>query len=249
MIVYYIIRGDVAAHKKRLVKMIEINKIYNDDCANIADEIEKLDVCIVTDPPFNIGYHYDKYKDVLNEKEYYCFLRRIINFKPAAIVHYSEFLHKLSMFMFRAPEKVVTWVYNSNTPRQHRDIAFYGVKPDFYKVDQPYKNLNDKRIKERIKAGKKCRSYDWFECDQIKNVEKKKMSIDHPCVMPLDVMDKIIKMIPENYIIYDPFCGSGTTLIAAINNNRKFIGCEISKKYFELAQRRINEETLQTKLF
>lgn len=68
-------------------------------------------------------------------------------------------------------------------------------------------------------------------------------------VMPLEVMDKIIKMIPENYIIYDPFCGSGTTIIAAINNNRKYIGCEISKKYFELAQRRIKEETLQTKLF
>lgn len=67
--------------------MIEINKIYNDDCTNLSDEIEKLDVCIVTDPPFNIGYHYDKYKDLLDENEYYIFLRRIISFNPAAIVH------------------------------------------------------------------------------------------------------------------------------------------------------------------
>lgn len=224
---------------------MNINKIYNEDCRNFVEDIKKMKVCIVTDPPFNINYHYNKYKDNLDEKDYFCFLRNILGFNPCAVVHYSEYLHKLSMFMFRAPERVVTWVYNSNTQRQHRDIAFYGIKPDFKKVSQPYKNLNDKRIIERIKSGKSCKMYDWFEENQVKNVEKKKYALEHPCIMPLSVMDRIIKLLPEDYIIYDPFCGSGTTIISAINNRRNYIGCEIDKKYFELAQRRIKEETIQ----
>ena len=43
----------------------------------------------------------------------------------------------------------MSWVYNSNTGKQHRDIAFFGVKPDFRKVGQDYKNPTDKRIAKR----------------------------------------------------------------------------------------------------
>lgn len=43
--------------------------------------------------------------------------------------------------------------------------------------------------------------------------------------------------------------GSGTTAIAAIRENRKYLGAELSKKYFELANKRIEYETAQTKLF
>lgn len=91
--------------------------------------------------------------------------------------------------------------------------------------------------------------YDWFTEEQIKNVEKSRLSINHPCVIPLSVMDRIIKLLPENLIICDPFCGSGTTLIAAKKNKRKFVGFEISKNYFELAKRRLSEETSQLSLF
>lgn len=55
-------------------------------------------------------------------------------------------------FVSEAPERVVSWVYNSNTRKQHRDVAFYGVKPDFNKVKQPYKNQNDKRIRKLMAA-------------------------------------------------------------------------------------------------
>src|SRR5699024_7955302 len=58
---------------------------------------------------------------------------------------------------------------NSNLPnRQHRLINFYNLKPDYKKVLQPFKNPNDKRIKERIKKGVKgARSYDWFNDIQL----------------------------------------------------------------------------------
>jgi site-specific DNA-methyltransferase (adenine-specific) len=228
---------------------MQINTIYNDDCRLHVDEFSNMKVCIVTDPPYNVGYHYEGYEDNLDEYDYLSILRYVIGKNKAVVIHYGESLHKLSMTLNRAPDRCVAWVYNSNTPRQHRDIAFYGIKPDFSKVSQPYKNPNDKRIKERMEAGLTCKMYDWFEQDQIKNVEKKRMSIDHPCVIPLEVMDKIVKLIPEDYVIVDPFCGTGTTCIAAKKNGRDYIGFEKEKKYFELANRRISEETAQLSLF
>ena len=50
----------------------------------------------------------------------------------------------------------------------------------------------------------------------------------------------IRELTVENQIIVDPFMGSGTTGIAAINLNRKFIGIEIDKERFEIARHRIN---------
>ena len=226
-----------------------LNKVYNEDCIAMKQYLNGVDFCIVTDPPYNVGYHYIDYSDNMPEDEYYSMLANVIKDKPCVILHYPESLHKLTVKLNRTPERIVSWVYNSNTARQHRDIAFYGIKPDFSKVSQPYKNPTDKRIKERISLGKTCKMYDWFECDQIKNVEKEKMNINHPCVIPLDVMDKVIKLIPENYVVVDPFCGTGTTLVAAKKNKRKFVGFEKSKDYAELAKRRIEEETSQQELF
>ena len=92
------------------------------------------------------------------------------------------------------PTKVVSWCYNSNLPRQHRDIAFYNVKPDFRKVRQPYKNPTDKRIRELVASGSKGSPlYDWWQIQQVKNVSKDKQK--HPCQMPLEVMERIVGIL------------------------------------------------------
>lgn len=138
-----------------------ITKIFNDDCLNVLhsqsffDLIKGRKAVIVTDPPFNVGYHYGKYKDRMDEESYFEWLENIILNYPAVIIHYPEALYKLSFQIGRFPEKIVSWVYNSNTAKQHRDIAFFDIKPDFNLVRQPYKNPNDKRIKARIARG--CR--------------------------------------------------------------------------------------------
>lgn len=125
----------------------------NDDYKNQIDAIDKKNTIIVTDPPFNIGYHYNEYKDRMNFAEYYSMLCELIERFPCVIIHYPEALHRLSCESGIIPQRVCSWVYNSNTARQHRDIAWYGVVPDFTKTLQPYKNPNDKRIKERIARG------------------------------------------------------------------------------------------------
>ena len=136
-------------------------RLFNDDCLSVLhsqtffDLTKDKQVVIVTDPPFNIGYHYGKYKDDMDEEAYYEWLAEILLNYPAVVIHYAEPLFKLSFQIDRFPEKVVSWVYNSNTAKQHREIAFFDIKPDFNLVRQPYKNPTDKRIAERIARG--CR--------------------------------------------------------------------------------------------
>lgn len=214
-------------------------EIYKDDCLNIINKIHK-DFIIVTDPPFNIGYKYNSYKDKMNEEQYYDMLYNLLINRKSVVVHYPEQLHKLSIKLGYAPNKVVSWVYNSNTRKQHRDVAFYNIKPDFGKVRQPYKNLKDKRILERIKNGATgAKLYDWWNINQVKNISKEKT--EHPCQMPLEVMKNVIGILPSDLLIVDPFMGSGTTGVACKELGRDFIGIEIDEQYYEIARKRLYE--------
>lgn len=70
------------------------------------------------------------------------------------------------------------------------------------------------------------------------HVEKTK----HPCQFPVALAQRLILALSnENDIIYDPYFGSGTTAIACYLNNRKFIGTEINKDYFNISVERIKE--------
>lgn len=226
-------------------------KLINDDCLNIINKLlinyNTNKSIIVTDPPFNINYKYNSYKDKLPEDEYYEILELILKNYKSVVIHYPESLYKIAFQIGKFPTKVVSWVYNSNTSRQHRDIAFFDIKPDFNQVKQPYKNPSDKRIQKRISEGKTgAKLYDWWNINQVKNVSKEKTK--HPCQMPLEVMKNIIGILPKDAIIIDPFMGSGTTGVAVLemnkiqNVNRSFIGIEMDKEYFKIAKNRIYEE-------
>jgi hypothetical protein len=201
---------------------------------------------LVSDPPFNIGYHYKDYNDNQSEEDYFNMLQTIFENEVHVLIHYPEVLHKHSWLIGDFPEKVVSWVYNSNTAKQHRDIAFYGVKPDFRKVGQPYKNPTDKRIQERIKQGKTARLYDWWEINQVKNVSKEKT--EHPCQMPIEVMDRIIGILPDDVVIIDPFLGSGSTGVACVHFNKDFIGIDMDSEYCKIAVGRMQSAKSQTQL-
>ena len=140
------------------------------------DLVKKRKVVIITDPPFNIGYHYNSYKDKMKSDEYYEMLKQVFTMYdlPFICIHYPEDLYRLAIYIQIYPQEVVSWVYNSNTGKQHRDIAFFKIKPNFNQIKQPYKNLDDKRIKERLSRGiTGGRLYDWWEINQVKNVSKK----------------------------------------------------------------------------
>lgn len=216
--------------------------LFNEDCMSVLPNMLSgiKNPIIVTDPPFNIGYKYNSYKDNLPENEYFERLGSVLVHCPFVVIHYPESIYKLAFQTGKTPERVISWVYNSNTARQHRDIAFFGVKPNFKKVRQPYKNLNDKRIQKRIAEGKTgAKLYDWWNINQVKNVSKEKTA--HPCQMPLEVMENIVGILPDDATIIDPFMGSGTTGIACKKYEKDFIGFEIDPDYFDIAQHRIGE--------
>jgi len=72
---------------------------------------------------------------------------------------------------------------------------------------------------------------------------------NHPTVKPIALMEYLIKLVTrENAIVLDTFIGSGTTAIACIKLNRKFIGIEKEEEYVKIAKARINHFSKQKKL-
>ena len=63
----------------------------------------------------------------------------------------------------------------------------------------------------------------------------------HPCQFPVELVERcVLALTNENSWVLDPFSGTGSTLIAAIKNNRNAIGIEKEKKYCELSKKRID---------
>jgi DNA modification methylase len=71
----------------------------------------------------------------------------------------------------------------------------------------------------------------------------------HPTQKPLEVMKWVIELCPKADTILDPFMGSGTTGVAAMQLGRKFIGIEREPKYFDIACQRIEQAVAQGQLF
>ena len=75
-------------------------------------------------------------------------------------------------------------------------------------------------------------------------------SIGHPAPFPEELPHRLIQLYTfKNDVILDPFCGSGTTCLAALKSGRSYIGYDIDEKYVELANNRIERYTSQKRLF
>lgn len=110
----------------------------------------------------------------------------------------------------------------------------------------------ENKIKHNIVVGKMKGSRKGVNLFQTVNVGKTETSIircnreqyryEHPTQKPVALMERIIKLISdESDIILDPFMGGGSTGIACINTNRKFIGIELDDEYFDIAVRRVSK--------
>jgi len=72
---------------------------------------------------------------------------------------------------------------------------------------------------------------------------------EHPTQKPIALMKWCINFLPDCHSLLDPFMGSGTTGVAAVQMGRKFIGIEREPKYFDIAVRRIEEAQRQGDFF
>ena len=76
----------------------------------------------------------------------------------------------------------------------------------------------------------------------------KKERTGHPAQFPIQLAkDHIISWSNEGDIVLDTFMGSGTTGVACLETNRRFIGIELDEQYFGIAKERIYEARLEAK--
>jgi modification methylase len=73
------------------------------------------------------------------------------------------------------------------------------------------------------------------------------MNNPHPAPFPLSLIDRIISSTYAKTVL-DPFMGSGTTAIAALMNDREYLGIELSPEYIKMAEKRISDFQSQGKI-
>ena len=82
------------------------------------------------------------------------------------------------------------------------------------------------------------------------NSDRSSAEWDHPAIMPVKLArDHIISWSNEGDVVLDPFMGSGTTGVACVETNRKYIGFDISEDYCKMAERRIEKRKQDLALF
>ena len=76
-------------------------------------------------------------------------------------------------------------------------------------------------------------------CYHVKSVSTGKKN--HQTEKPVELLEKLLSICPNDGTVFDPFMGSGSTGVACVNTGRSFIGMELDPGYFEAAKRRIEE--------
>lgn len=130
---------------------------------------------------------------------------------------------------------IIIWKKSNPMPRnidrryvQDMEFAIWAVKK------------NAKWTFHKLDGHKYMRSL--YETSLVSGNEK----LAHPTQKSLKLMQELILVhTNENDIILDPFMGTGTTGIASLQKNRKFIGIELSEEYFEMAKTRFEESAFQ----
>lgn len=139
-------------------------------------------------------------------------------------------------------------------------LVFYDKTPVFndqkFKVDEKYidkrKSIRDSYYKSEHYSGVMKRKADdgWRHAQSVlpfNSVWHKDM---HPCEKPVELLQYLIRTYTnENDVVLDNTMGSGSTIVAAIKEKRRYIGIEKEQKYFDIANRRITAETSQLSLF
>ena len=138
----------------------------------------------------------------------------------------------------------------------HYGILFYSKTNDrskFNEIRYPHKR-DRKGVLIKDYGGKKnilhpfgplCSDV-WTDIHRIRH---SKYRDEHPCQLPIHLLERIILMSSEeNDIILDPFMGTGTTAIASKRLGRNFIGFEKDKKYCEIANKKVKSENFLSKI-
>lgn len=243
--------------------MIEINKIYNDDCLNILKTIEDKSIdLVITDCPYHIVSggctHYpreDEPSGIFNR-------RRTLtksNAKNGKLFDYNDIEFKDWLPEVYRVLKDNTHCYIMINARNLKDLQTEAEKVgfEFQQIliwdkgnatpNRYYLNAFEMILMLRKGSAKNINNMGTTNIIRTKNIIGNKY---HPTEKPVELMEVLVENSSnENDLVMDCFMGAGATAIACRNLNRNFIGIEIDERYYKIAEDRIKTEKQQLKLF
>ena len=216
--------------------------------------------CVVTSPPYNLGgdFHacyketrlsyggYNSFDDNMPENEYQEWQIDILNelFRITKEDSYCFYVHKERIKENRVISPLFwinksKWICSQSVILDMSSTANVDKRRFFPTFETMYvlcKNKNSKLHNDN------CLTSVW-------KVGKTPRKISgHPATFDIQIpINCILASTKENDVILDPFMGSGTTGVACKLLNRSFIGFELDKNYFEIAESRINGTAIKTK--
>ena len=238
--------------------ILEINKIYNEDCLEGMKKIEDKSIdMILCDLPY--GTTQNKWDSIIPLDSLWEQYNRII--KPnGAIVLTSQGLFTAKLIMSQPQLYKYKWVWEKSKPtnflnakkqplRKHEDVCVFYKKQPTYHPQMTMGDPYNKGVRKDQLSG----SYGYFQpvhvfsdgeryptdIIYVKTAESEGKVV-HPTQKPTSLFEYLIKTYTnENELILDNCIGSGTTAISAINANRNYIGFELDKQYYDIANQRI----------
>lgn len=248
--------------------MIELNKIYNEDCLGDKEKgtgmwriPDKSIDMILCDLPYGVTAR-NKWDEVIPFNLLWEQYNRIIKDNGAIVLMgQGVFSAKLIMSNIKNYKYTLIWEKDNITGhlnakkqplRKHEDIlVFYKKQPTYnpqmtegkpyqyshYSYDTNSSNYGEQKGVGQIKnEGKRYPT----SIIKINKPNPKKEKILHPTQKPVELFEWLIKTYTnENEVVLDNCIGSGTTAIACINTNRKYIGFELDEEYYNIAIERI----------
>ena len=193
---------------------MEENTIICGDCLEVMKDWP--DGCVdlvLTDPPYNVGLNYDIHSD--NIKDYPAFVRKLSGEGIRLSNKFAVTSGIRNIDLYPKPKWILCWS-KPNSMRRNDLGGFNMWEPILF-------------------YGKKVIYQDLFKCPTIPQADN-----GHPCPKPLELFKWLVRVITEpNDLILDPFCGSGTTCVAAKMLGRRYIGIDISPDYCQIAEDRL----------
>ena len=204
--------------------------IFHGDCREVLPKLGTVEL-IITDPPYGTGaYEWDKLPSL------------VMSCRRAVFGRLPEMLPMLSP----APDLVVTWWPSngdcigrsrSGVHRQAHVIALWGYQGEVRKARASEASIRLGWDSPGLMADV------WTDPHPHAGFVKSQYS--HPTEKPVTLMRRLITLMGDQELIVDPFCGSGSTLVAAKDLGRRAIGIEIEERYCEIAAKRLAQEVMQ----
>lgn len=241
-----------------------LNTIIASSCENMKDIPNNSLHLMITSPPYNVSKEYD---NDLSLNEYLNLLKNcftetyrvlvdggracinIANIGRKPYIPLSDYVSKIMIEIGFNMRGEIIWNKSAgagiSTAWGSFQSASNPILRDVHEYILIFSKGNYKR--ERNKEEKELRKdnitkeefIEWTKSVWTMNTESAKR-IGHPAPFPEELPNRLIKLFSfTNDIVIDPFMGSGTTAIAAIKNNRNFVGYEINEEYINLANNRI----------